>query len=159
MAVRARDVIDEIVSLLDSNITDPNPERRSEGRDWITARSVAVGLPEYPAIRVQKVSSQHSLLTIGKTTVLVQQRIQVSILYEKAAELDVDQDDKEEDNSENALDYLAAEVVDTVNGNQTSFQNLDADVQSVLTVADERAPSGDSNVLRHNVDVMARFQR
>lgn len=156
------DVIDSLQSLLEDNLTDPNPDRRNNDTRWIYTIPINFDLAEFPRIHIQDVSSTHEGLSIGSTERWIESRIQVSIFMGvgDGNKMDIDGDGEKERPRE-ILDDIAEEVVDQINDNQSRWRDIGTEdnVFNVLTVEENRLQDDRNSVLQHNIDAFVRHAR
>lgn len=156
-----KDVIDEIRSTLDSNITDPNPDRSSD-QNWIYTIPINYDIAMYPRIHIHDVSSTHQGLSVGSTERWMENRIQISVFMGVGSgnKMDVD-DDGELENPNKVLDSIVNDVITQINDNQSIWRGLGTEnnVYSVLTQEEQRRQDDKNSVIQHDIDALIKMSR
>jgi hypothetical protein len=112
-------VVNDIITVLKANVTDPVPERREQGQDWIFTDTPKIS-NYYPVIYVNFVSGSLSGLCIGTTHQRQRARIQVTVIAQGNQTFSISGTDY---NPDELAEYLANEVIKAITGNQSSFSS------------------------------------
>lgn len=156
-----KDVIEEIQTVLDNNISDPNPDRTGTGK-WIYTIPINYDIASYPRIHIHDISSTHEGLSIGSTERWMENRIQISIFHGTGDghKLDIDGDDEREPVNR-IVDYLANQVITQVNDNQSTWNSLGdgENVFNALTIEEQRRQDDKNSVIQHDIDVLIKMAR
>jgi len=92
-------VLNQVVTTLRSNLTDPISGRAARGHNWIF-RDFPRYEPECPYIKVSSISSQLKPMAIGSSDWRQDVRIQITIVVDEGFTIDYDSDGTDEDADE-----------------------------------------------------------
>ena len=119
MATTITEVLDEILTILRANLTDPYLHRIRKGENWIISKFPAY-TPETPYIKLSFIGSDLEALAIGSAAYRQVALFQITIASREGEELDVDGDGVKETCSEIAS-YYANQVISLTNTSIESF--------------------------------------
>jgi len=157
-----KDVIEEMQTIFQENISDPNPDRKSSGNKFVFTIPINFDLAQYPRIHIQNISSTHSGLSVGSTERFQRHRVQVSIFQgvSRGNRMDVD-GDSETEAPNRVTDFIADRVIKEINDNQSRFRSLGTEdnVHSVLTLEENRVQDDQNQVIQHDIDARVKMSR
>lgn len=157
-----KDVIEEMQGILQQEINDPNPDRRSSSGKFVFTIPINFDLAQYPRIHIQNISSTHSDLSVGSTERFQENRVQVSVFQgvSQGNEMDVDGDNETEPPNR-IVDFIADRVVELINDNQSRFRSLgsEGNVFSVLSIEENRVQDDRNQVVQHDIDFRVKLER
>jgi len=137
-----QDVVDEMASIADNNLTDPVTMRENDGKPWIFSH-----FPKYskgntlPRIGFHSIDESHPQVTLGSTQSRTEADIQATLVVRRGKKYDYDGDGENEE-EENLIHYLKDQVIEALENNQTQLRNLE-DVNYVIPVTTTvRKPEG-----------------
>lgn len=116
MGKTEQEVIELIVSLLESNITDP----LNRNKKWIYDDRPRLDLTAYPRISVTSGQSLYELQGLGNTAQNEEFLIIIEVYVNKNSKIDVNSDLTDE-YAEQIVDYLSKQVKDTIKDNRDYF--------------------------------------
>lgn len=146
-SARIRDLIDETVTILQDNLTDPVENRRNQN-----GRFVFDHFPKYgqgnklPRIGVHKISTSHPQQSVGTVHTDTEADIQVSIMVKRGDKYDFDSDGTAEP-EEDLADYLHNEAKKAIEDNQSNYRALTGGDYVLPSSSETIKPEGQSFIL------------
>jgi len=148
-------VVEELQTVLDNNISDPNTDR--DGNDtWIYTIPIEFGIADYPRIHITETSSIHTGYGLGSNERQVDTVVQISVFHsvEDGYKLDIDNDDELEGPRE-IVSYLSQRITEVLNSNQAQWQN-EGCVQYFVTVNENLVQDSKNSVIQNNIEAELR---
>lgn len=154
--IRPQVVIDKIITLLDSNITDLNSDRRRQGKNWIFG-----GFPrldaQMPRIGISLITAPLQSGGVNNEKIEIC-RIQITIVLKANAKYDYNNDGVVE-NAEDTIDYLANEVVKTIKNNNDWFKTQLGDNLIHVTPLGQPRTNRNAGFTFRYVEVEAKYEK
>ena len=143
------DVQRKVIDLLRSKLIDVNSYRRSKQKNWIYSDFPKL-TATMPRISVELIDSPLTPLGVGTNARIQNLRFDVSILVDRNAKYDVN-NDGEKNSPEEVASHLSHEVMATITKNQSELKETGL---LYLYPTDERQlESGNSNTMLRQVEL------
>lgn len=144
---RVREVIEEMVNTINSNIDDPVTQRRNRGETWVFDHWPRYEGKTLPRIGIHKVTSGHPPRGINSgVNTRTETDVQISIMTRLGKSYDFDNDGSNEP-AEDLLDYLAEQVKTVVENNHSNYTGLGNDVKHVILQNSDTVRPQDENFI------------
>jgi len=104
-----QDIVEEIVTLLENNITDVNSDRLAKSKKWIYDEIPRADVTSYPRIGVQEVTADSEWFGLGDNKERRNSRIEIQIRTKLGSKLTIDSTTHRD---RQILDYLSNKVTD-----------------------------------------------
>lgn len=135
-------------------IKDPNSNRWFNKGEWVYTTPINVSFTNFPNIHLEESDAQRTALGANTTQREVESFANISFVYRLADKWDVDGDGVVE-RPEQALNLLVRQVEDLINNNQEDWVQVPG-VWDVHTTRTLRTPSGNSSLIRKNLEIRIR---
>lgn len=136
------------------DIADPNKNRWFNKGEWVYTTPINVSFTNFPNIHIEELDAPRIALGTNTTQREIEATANLSFVYRLQDEWDVDGDGKTE-RPEQALNLLVRQVEDLINDNQELWRQTTG-VWDVHTTNTIRAPTGNSSLIRKNLEIRVR---
>lgn len=148
--VRPQDAVDEIVDILDNNLSDPSKIDRNNWIFWDEPRPDSAK----PRIGVHLVDGPFEPAGLNSDKFIQSARIQVTVAIDKKNKFDID-DDGEPERPTDVLDYFSDQVFQTIKGKHDTFRT-EGFIHAIPLSSTNVNPEGEK---RRNMDFEVKFTR
>jgi len=141
MGVTEQEICELLVTLLNSNITDPLSGRLAKGKKWIYDDIPRLDLAEYPRISVTPAQSSYEEFAVGvQAQQLERSVILIEVYGRKQDKINV-KGSAATDRGEQVVDYLANQIRSVIKSNHATF--ISNDILSLRPESKNRTIAGE----------------
>ncbi len=119
--VSEQEICEIVVTLLESNITDPLSGRLAKGKKWIYDDPARLDLAEYPRISVTPAQSNYEEFATGVQAQQLEKSVIVIEVYGRKQDKINVKGTSATDRGEQVVDYLANQVRSVIKNNHATF--------------------------------------
>ena len=146
--------VEELQTLLNEEITDPNNDRDGNAR-WIYTIPINFDLAQYPRIHIQEISALHNGYGLGTNQRQVDTVIQISVFNHVDGKFDVDNDNEKEESRE-VVSFLTQKITELLNSNQARFKDEDNCINYFVTINETLTQNSKNSVIQNNIEAELR---
>ena len=129
MGKSEQEVAEILITLINSNITDPATDRASKGKKWIYDDIPREDITGYPRISIVPISSTYESVGLGYSEQLEDGSIQIMVMTNKTDKFGGRR-------AEQLVDYLAIQIRNLIRTNHTHF--VSNDIQHLIPETNNR---------------------